>query len=104
NFAANLTVPIGATGQFFTNLCGWGAVDVQVRGKALRVLNTHLQVESPSPLVSAIQVAQARELLTGPASTSLPVILVGDFNSRADGTGKVTYSQLRGEGFDEVWS
>src|SRR5262249_5030671 len=55
NFATNLTVPIGATGQLFTNLCGWGAADVQVRGKTFRFINTHLQVESPSPPVNAIQ-------------------------------------------------
>jgi hypothetical protein len=104
NFANNVIVPIGTTGQFFTNLCGWGAVDAKVRGKTFRFINTHLQVESPNPLVNAIQVAQARELLTGPASTSLPVILVGDFNSRADGTGTATYSLVRGAGFDDVWS
>jgi hypothetical protein len=61
-------------------------------------------VENPNPLANAIQVAQASELLTGPASTSLPVILVGDFNSRADGTGTATYGLLRGAGFDDAWS
>jgi endonuclease/exonuclease/phosphatase family metal-dependent hydrolase len=104
NFATNLTVPIGATGQLFTNLCGWGAIDVQVRGKPFRFINAHLQAESPNPLVNAIQVAQARELLTGPAGTPLPVVLVGDFNSRADGTGTATYGLLRGAGFDDAWS
>src|SRR5262245_32389064 len=104
NFATNLTVPIGSTGQLFSNLCGWGAVDVEVRGKTFRFINTHLQVDSPNPLANAIQVAQARELLAGPASTPLPVILVGDFNSRADRTGTATYSELRRAGFDDVWS
>jgi endonuclease/exonuclease/phosphatase family metal-dependent hydrolase len=104
NFTTNLTVPIGSTGQVFTNLCGWGAVDVQVRGKTFRFINTHLQAESPNPLVNAVQVAQAREILTGPAGTPLPVILVGDFNSRADGTGTATYGLLRGAGFDDAWS
>jgi hypothetical protein len=104
NFATNVTVPIGATGQFFTNLCGWGAVDVKAPGKKFRFINTHLQVDSPNPLVNAIQAAQARELLTGPARTTLPVILVGDFNSRADGTGTATYSRLLGAGFNDAWS
>jgi hypothetical protein len=103
NFATNLTVPIGATGQSFTNLCGWGAVDVTVRGETFRFINTHLQVESATPTVNAIQVAQAKELLKGPASTSLPVILVGDFNSRADGTGTATYRVLLGAGFNDAW-
>src|SRR5262249_20114901 len=50
------------------------------------------------------QISQARELLTGPTCTPLPVILVGDFNSRADGTGTATYSLLRSAGFDDAWS
>ena len=104
NFATNLSIPIGDTGEFFTNLHGWGAVDARVRGKAFRFINTHLEVESANPFVNAIQVAQANELLAGPASTSLPVILVGDFNSRADGTGTATYSRLLGAGFGDVWS
>jgi len=104
NFATNLSIPIGATGQVFANLCGWGAVDVQVRGQTYRFINAHLQAESPNPLVNAVQVAQARELLSGPAGTPLPVVLVGDFNSRADGTGTATYGLLRGAGLDDVWS
>src|SRR5262249_11076345 len=44
------------------------------------------------------------EVLGGPAKTSLPVILAGDFNSRADGTGTATYSLLLGAGFGDVWS
>src|SRR5262249_1307352 len=43
-------------------------------------------------------------LLAGPASTPLPVILVGDFNSRADGAGTASYGLLRGAGFDDAWS
>lgn len=104
NFATNLTVPIGATGQVFSNLCGWGAVDVKVRGQTLRFINAHLQAENPNPLANAVQVGQAGELLAGPAATDLPVILVGDFNSRADGTGTATYGLLRGAGLDDVWT
>jgi hypothetical protein len=104
NFATNLTIPIGETGQFFTNLHGWGSVDVAVRGQTFRFINTHLEVEIPNPIVNAIQVAQANELLIGPAGTSLPVILVGDFNSRADGTGTETYGLLAGAGLSDAWS
>jgi endonuclease/exonuclease/phosphatase family metal-dependent hydrolase len=103
NFATNLSVPIGGTGQVFTNLCGWGAVDVKLRGESFRFINTHLQAESTIPIVNAVQVAQAQELLKGPARTSLPVILVGDFNSRADGTGTASYGVLTGAGFRDAW-
>jgi endonuclease/exonuclease/phosphatase family metal-dependent hydrolase len=103
NFATNLTVPVGTTGQVFRNLCGWGAVDVKVRGKTFRFISAHLQAESPNPLVNAVQVAQARELLNGPAGAALPVVLVGDFNSRADGTGTTTYNLLTGAGLNDAW-
>jgi endonuclease/exonuclease/phosphatase family metal-dependent hydrolase len=32
------------------------------------------------------------------------VILAGDFNSRADGTGTPTYNNLINAGFDDAWS
>jgi hypothetical protein len=32
------------------------------------------------------------------------VILVGDYNSKADGTGTPTYSNLIGAGFTDAWS
>src|SRR5215216_5454248 len=54
--------------------------------------------------LKAIQVAQGDELLSGPANTSLPVILVGDFNSRVDGTGTETYGNLIEAGFEDAWS
>jgi endonuclease/exonuclease/phosphatase family metal-dependent hydrolase len=74
---------------------------VTLRGQTFRFINTHLEPEGP---LNAIQVAQGNELLSGPANTSLPVILVGDFNSRADGTGTPTYNNLIGAGFKDAWS
>jgi hypothetical protein len=104
NFATNVTIPIGHTGQSFTSLHGWNSVDAKVRGKVFRFINTHLEVESPSPIVNDVQLAQGVELLTGPADTPLPVILVGDFNSRADGTGTATYRHLIDAGLQDAWS
>jgi endonuclease/exonuclease/phosphatase family metal-dependent hydrolase len=71
-------------------LRGWGSVDVTLRGQTIRFINTHLEPESTDPAVNVIQVAQGNEILSGPANTYLPVILVGDFNSRADGSGTPT--------------
>src|SRR5215213_1888642 len=73
-YAAYASVPIGQSGQSIDLLSGWGSVDVTLRGQTFRFINTHLEPEGP---LSAIQVAQANELLNGPANTSLPVILVG---------------------------
>jgi hypothetical protein len=101
NYATYASLPIGQTGQSIKLLHGWGSVDVTLRGQTFRFINTHLEPEGP---LSAIQVAQGNELLNGPANTSLPVILVGDFNSRADGTGTPTYENLIGAGFKDAWS
>ena len=101
NYATYASLPIGQTGQSIKLLRGWGSVDVTLRGQTFRFINTHLEQEGP---LNAIQVAQGNEILNGPANTSLPVILVGDFNSRADGTGTPTYSNLIGAGFKDAWS
>jgi endonuclease/exonuclease/phosphatase family metal-dependent hydrolase len=88
----------------------WAAVDATVRGKTFRFITTHLEPpgEPLNPALAAIQVAQAHELLQGPAHTGLPVILVGDFNSNADGGAAIdqtdTYDALVGAGFTDAWS
>ena len=51
-----------------------------------------------------VQVAQANELLAGPAGTPLPLVFVGDYNSPADGTGSATYDNLIAAGFQDAWS
>jgi hypothetical protein len=104
NFATNVSLPIGGTGQSVTISRGWGSVDATVRGITFRFINTHLEPESPSAAVNAIQVAQGNEILSGPAETGLPVILAGDYNSRADGTGTQTYGNSIEAGFTDAWS
>src|SRR5262245_42105350 len=99
NFAVDVAVPVGDTGATFTILRGWNSVDVSLKGTQFRFINAHLEEESANPLINAVQAAQAQEILNGPANTDMRVILVGDFNSRADGTGTTTYSLLLGAGF-----
>jgi endonuclease/exonuclease/phosphatase family metal-dependent hydrolase len=78
---------------------GWVAADVTFRGRRLRVITTHLESFS-----NASQVAQGQELAAGPAQTKLPVVLLGDLNSRADGTGTPTYANLLAAGFHDAWT
>lgn len=78
---------------------GWTAVDLKLRGHRFRVVNTHLEAFS-----AAVQVAQAAELLAGPGATGLPTLFLGDFNSRADGTGTPTYGLLGAAGFEDAWA
>ena len=96
NFATNLTLP--TLGGPITIVRGWSAVDVKLRGRRVRFLNTHLEASS-----APVQVAQANELLAGPANTRLPLILLGDFNSPAAGTGTPTYANLRAAGLADAW-
>ena len=100
NFSVALPLPIGTYA-----LRGWCSVDVQVRGREFRFINAHLEDALPAGLPN-IQYAQAYELLTDPAATTLPVILAGDFNSDAYGNySPETYALLIGGGhFTDAWS
>jgi endonuclease/exonuclease/phosphatase family metal-dependent hydrolase len=96
NFKTNLTVQAG--GRSFQILRGWSSVDVKANGRTFRVINTHLEPVSP-----VVQIAQGNELLKGPADTNLPLIVLGDLNSNADGTGTPTYGNFIDAGFQDVW-
>jgi hypothetical protein len=55
-----------------------------------------------------IQVAQAAELVSGPADTSLPVVMAGDFNSNANSQPSLpdntpTYGNPLACGFSDIW-
>jgi endonuclease/exonuclease/phosphatase family metal-dependent hydrolase len=99
NFEARLPLPIGVS-----VLRGWCSIDVQVRGRYFRFINTHLEDRLPAGLPN-IQLAQTAELLAGPAHTALPVILAGDFNSDAYANySPETYSLLtNGGAFSDIW-
>ena len=82
----------------------WISADVSMGGKKFRFITTHLE-----SLSSAIQEAQAGELIAGPADTSLPVVMAGDFNSNANGLPNLpdntsTYENLLGAGFSDIWT
>lgn len=79
---------------------GWCAVDVATRGRTFRFINAHLEENTAAP----IQAAQAQELLAGPANTTLPVILVGDLNSDANGNDGTTTYDLLTQSFTDTWS
>lgn len=99
NFVANCTISGPLTGPI-TFRRGWVAVDAKIRGKSFRLVSTHLDVGCP-PSGFAVQQAQAAELLSGPAATNLPVVLVGDLNSPGDGSG-TTYNNLIAAGFADA--
>jgi endonuclease/exonuclease/phosphatase family protein len=88
--SSSLTVPL---------LNGWVSADFTKRGETFRVITTHLD-----SFVPAINGAQAQELINGPAKTSLPVIVMGDLNSRADDSTGPAHQDFLGAGFQDTWT
>jgi len=85
HFANLLVVTVSGVQLAVTR--GWVAVDAKVRGShAFRFVNTHLEAFDPATQVPSIRALQAAELVApgGPATTSLPVVLLGDLNSDDD--------------------
>src|SRR5262249_14009653 len=98
-FGIKLTVPtfLGP----FSDTRGWAAIDVNMRGRSFRFVTTHLDSTVP-----AIRVPQANELLRTAANTSLPVIMVGDFNIAADTSldpSFAGYQAMINAGFTDAW-
>lgn len=75
---------------------GYAAVDATVSGITYRVVNTHLEAVAES-----IRVAQTQELVDTFSDETLPIIMMGDFNTRAtDGTG---YNIILSAGYVDLW-
>ena len=97
-YAATLPVtsPAGAAIEIRR---GWVAVDAEIEGKTIRFVNTHLEPADYTDLVQARQLAELQQLL---GNESVPIVLVGDLNSEADGSGTPTYQSLLTAGFLDV--
>ena len=75
---------------------GYAAVDATIDGVTYRVVNTHLEA-----YVKEYRVAQTQELVDVLSDETLPIILLGDFNTAApDGT---AYQILQSAGYVDVW-
>jgi len=100
NFKVLLPAPILGTTVPIKR--GWTATDAKVRGShAFRFVNTHLEAFEPN-----VRAAQAGELVApgGPATSELPVVLVGDLNSDDDtvsGADRLAYELLLAAGMVE---
>ncbi len=97
---------------------GWAATDVKLHGRKVHVVDSHLEAfDSGSSNTSntgqtypkgGIREAQAKELLSGPAVSKLPTLLIGDFNSDVPAHGDqvtpgdtLAYQALLNGGFSE---
>ncbi len=101
NYKASYDVPVNEQVSL-TVKRGYVIVDVGVYGKKYRFANTHLEDPSTNPQLEFIQFAQAQELVKKLDNQAHPVILVGDFNSRAPSG--MTYQYLLSENYVDVWN
>ena len=97
NYTAMLTVEE----LFISAPRGYVAIDATVEGVTYRVINTHLEALEESSVMATVRVAQAEELVASLRDETLPIILLGDFNTAApDGA---AYKILLDAGYIDVW-
>lgn len=102
HFDVNCQIPSVVFGPI-TITRSWASVDVWTRGRAFRFISTHLDGDC-LPYTSAVQVAQAQEVLHGPASTSLPVVLVSDINASPLDLAPSAYQMFADAGLIDAWN
>ena len=114
NYQNDITYEVGGTPVEFKR--GFEAVDATVNGTTYRFVNTHLEVQGAdiSPEVPYVQALQAHELIESLKYETLPVILVGDFNSSPEDTTLLPipeppyfilppYMQISLSGYADTW-
>lgn len=93
-------VPVALGGISIQIPRAWAMVKATVAGRQISFMSTHLETGAIEP----IQRMQGQELMQVIGAETMPVVLVGDFNSDANGTTTQTYSDLTGAGLVDVWS
>jgi len=104
HFSTVLSVPTPTLGVI-TIPRGYISADVERCGQTFRFVTAHLesfeeQLGLPFPIFRFLQ---ATELLQGPAATTMPVVLAGDFNANAENPADPTYQLLLSGGFSDAW-
>ena len=95
---AQYTTTTPLFGGLVTAKRGYIYADATMHGRRFRVVTTHLESFSDTA-----QVAQGQELAAALGTATIPTILLGDLNSRADGTGTPTYANFLAAGFRDAW-
>jgi endonuclease/exonuclease/phosphatase family metal-dependent hydrolase len=95
-YTAALTTPTAAGP--ITLPRGWASVDVTMDGRSFRFVTTHLEA-----FTAQVRNPQAAQLAANLAAATMPVVLVGDFNS-GPGTDTGAYGILANGGFADAWS
>lgn len=78
---------------------GWVQADVNLGARTFRIVSTHFDNS-----VGYYRELQAAEILDKPCDTSLPVVIIGDFNSDGNGGASgAAYEEIRAGGFGDAW-
>jgi hypothetical protein len=100
-FNATLTVPIAGGGTFVVHRA-WISADVKFHQTSFRFIDTQLDAFDP-----VTNYNQGQELISGPANTSLPVVIAMDSNSKANPPANPftpTYTNFLVNGFKDAWT
>jgi endonuclease/exonuclease/phosphatase family metal-dependent hydrolase len=100
SYSAHLPLRIGAMldaagGVPISLVRGYTAIQVNIEGADFTFVNSHLEVGGPA---QNVQEAQANELVAALDQMPGTLIVAGDFNSNADGTGTASYGRLTQRG------
>jgi len=99
NYSAGIPLTVLGTPAGFL-VRSWASVMASWAGNTFRFVSTHLEVQPAEP----VQLLQAQQLLAILAAGPTPVVLVGDFNSAADGSQTPTYGMITSAGYEDAWS
>jgi endonuclease/exonuclease/phosphatase family metal-dependent hydrolase len=100
-YTARLPIPLPDGESTVEVIRGYVSVVVTLQGIQTLFVNTHLEIREFAP----VQVAQAGELLARLATHSEPIILAGDFNSKADPKESTeTYDLVEKAGYTDAWT
>jgi endonuclease/exonuclease/phosphatase family metal-dependent hydrolase len=104
-YAASLFFPT-PTGALLPFPRAWASVDATFHGKSFRFITTHLESVDTTPILGfSIRELQGAELRSGPANTSLPVVVAMDSNSQAAPLPQdATYVDFTLAGYTDAWS
>lgn len=82
DFSRTLDIRTGMPELVLNVARSWGLVDVDVHGRSLRFVNTHLEAWDEE-----VRAAQREELLDAVGDIAGPVVVVGDFNAEPETVG-----------------
>lgn len=102
--AHTLCLPMAASPDPVCIWRGWASVDVSMKDREFRFITVH-----PEAFAWQYEFAQVADLVQGPAMTTLPVIMAGDFNMHAEDpqhpTYQYTYMMVTQQaGFTDAWT